>query len=219
MRRYLLIVLPLIFLVGFSGCAKYKKLEEKNIKQQKTINGMNQEIETLNKELGILAKSREELIAAKQDLEKELKTELSAGDLQLVLKERGLVITVLNKVLFASGKAKLKTSSKDTLNKVAGILKGKVPNNIVYVEGHTDNVPITRSSWKSNWELSTARALEVLHYLVEKGVNASRMVVCGYGEYSPVADNASIEGRKKNRRVEIIISPKKLQELLPKESV
>ena len=78
----------------------------------------------------------------------------------------------------------------------------------VGIEGHTDNRPIKKSGWKSNWELSTARALSVLHYLSEKSVAEPRLAAIGYGEYKPVASNDTKEGRQKNRRVEIVILPK-----------
>jgi len=76
------------------------------------------------------------------------------------------------------------------------------------IEGHTDKVPIKRSGWKSNWELSTARALSVLHYLEkDEGISPERLSAIGYGEYRPVASNDSRDGRKQNRRVEIVILP------------
>jgi chemotaxis protein MotB len=75
------------------------------------------------------------------------------------------------------------------------------------IEGHTDNQPIKYSSWKSNWELSTARATSVLHYLESQGVKPYRMAAIGYGEYRPVDSNETEPGRRKNRRVEIIILP------------
>jgi len=76
------------------------------------------------------------------------------------------------------------------------------------IEGHTDNVPIKHSGWKSNWELATARALSVLHYLEnEQGISGERLSAIGYGEYRPVASNETKDGRKQNRRVEIVILP------------
>ncbi len=84
---------------------------------------------------------------------------------------------------------------------------------MVYVEGHTDNQPIRMSAWRSNWELSTARAMEVVHYFIEAGnLNPRRLAATGYGEFHPVADNGAPEGMSKNRRVEIIVSPKKYAE-------
>ena len=80
------------------------------------------------------------------------------------------------------------------------------------MEGHTDNEPIKYSGWKSNWELSTARATSVLHYLVDdKGVNPKLVKAVGYGEFRPVAANDTPEGRQLNRRVEIVIQPKYLK--------
>jgi chemotaxis protein MotB len=213
------LALVLVVLVGFSGCAKNKELEQKNLEQQKMIDGLNQEIAKLNGELANATKSTDELAKAKAELERKLRGELSAGDLELALKDRGLVITFLDRVLFSSGKAELKPSAQGTLEKIVSILNQRVPDKVVYVDGHTDNIPIRYSTWRSNWDLSTGRALEVTHFLIEKGVNPSRLVVCGYGEYSPVADNGTPEGRQKNRRVEVIVSPKNFRDLLPKKQL
>jgi len=89
------------------------------------------------------------------------------------------------------------------------VLQENVPDLNVGIEGHTDNQPIQYSGWKSNWELSAARALSVLHYLAdEKGVAPVRLSAIGYGENQPVASNDTKEGRKENRRVEVVILPK-----------
>ncbi len=114
----------------------------------------------------------------------------------------------VSEVLFDSGKAKLRKDSYSKLEKVAGVLNTTVADLNVGIEGHTDNRPIKKSGWKSNWELSTARALSVLHYLSDKSVSELRLAAIGYGEYKPVASNDSKEGRQKNRRVEIVIFPK-----------
>jgi chemotaxis protein MotB len=122
--------------------------------------------------------------------------------------EKGLVITFVSEVLFDSGKATLKNDSLGKLNKIADVLQTTVKDLKVGVEGHTDNVPIKRSGWKSNWELSSARAMSVLHYLIDKeGVDPARVSATGYGEFHPVASNDSKVGRQKNRRVEIVILP------------
>ena len=124
------------------------------------------------------------------------------------MQDKGLVITFVSEVLFDSGKAKLRRDSHAKLDKVADVLNTTVADLNVGVEGHTDNQPIRRSGWKSNWELSTARALSVLHYLSNKSVAEPRLAAIGYGEYKPVASNDTAEGRQKNRRVEIVILPK-----------
>jgi chemotaxis protein MotB len=98
------------------------------------------------------------------------------------------------------------------LDKVAAVLTTTVSDLNIGIEGHTDNVPIKYSGWKSNWELSTARALSVLHYLEDsKNIDPKRLSATGYGEFQPVTVNDTPEGRQKNRRVEIVILPKVLK--------
>ena len=109
--------------------------------------------------------------------------------------------------MFDSGKAELKKEAFPVLDKVAGILKKEVPDKNIGIGGHTDNVPIQYSNWKSNWELSAARATNVLHYLEEKGVSPRRLSATGYGEYRSVTSNKTSVERAENRRVEIIILP------------
>ena len=218
-NNYRLMVCVLIVLaVSLTGCAREKELEKINRRQSVTILNLNDEVNRLNEELDYLMRSRNELESTKVMLEQRLKEELSKGDLQVDMRDKGLVVTVLNNVLFDSGKTKLKPSSIQTLHKVGQILLNQVPDNMVLVEGHTDTDPIRYSDFKSNWDLSAARAVEVVHYFVnEIGINANRLVASGYGEYRPVAPNTTEAGKSKNRRVEIVISPKKFirQRLAP----
>ncbi len=138
------------------------------------------------------------------DLEEQLK---GIKGVSLSMEERGLVITFLDEVLFDSGKAKIKADASVPLDKVASVITSEASDLDIGIEGHTDNVPIKYSGWKSNWELSTARATSVLHYLIEKGVSPARLAAIGYGEFRPVTSNDTVEGRGKNRRVEIVILP------------
>jgi chemotaxis protein MotB len=155
-----------------------------------------------------LSDQLEELARAKGLLEQKLGQEISDKQIKLQMMEKGLVITVVGDLVFDSGKAKIRPEAYDLLTKVASILKENMAQFNVGIEGHTDNVPITKSGWKSNWELSTARALSVLHYLAgEQGVSPERLSAIGYGEYRPVASNETKDGRKQNRRVEIVILP------------
>ena len=210
-RRSISFSFLILAAMALSGCAKDKDLERLSREQASTIQGLNSEIARLNEELYQLLRSREDLTKAKEELEKKLKGELESGNLSLSMQDRGLVVTVLDRVLFDSGKAELKESSKQTLDKVGDILGEKVGKHMVYVEGHTDNVPIQFSGWRSNWELSTARSTEVIHYFVDqRGLDPRRLAAMGYGEFHPVTGNESMEGRLKNRRVEIVISPKKM---------
>lgn len=151
----------------------------------------------------------DELTQTKKLLEERLAQEIRDKDVTLKLTDKGLVITFVADVLFDSGKAKIRPESYAALDKVVRVLQENVPQLNIGIEGHTDNEPIRHSGWKSNWELSTARALSVLHYLVdEKGISPERVSALGYGEFQPVASNDSKEGRRLNRRVEIVILPK-----------
>jgi chemotaxis protein MotB len=161
-----------------------------------------QKIEELSKQL-------DDLNRARGILEDNLRQEIKDKQVGLQMLERGLVITVVGDVLFDSGKAKVRSEAYPILDKVYNVLKEDVPALGVGIEGHTDNEPIKLSGWKSNWELSTARSLSVLHYMVdEKGIAPERVSAIGYGEYRPVASNDTKEGRHSNRRVEIVILPK-----------
>jgi flagellar motor protein MotB len=123
-----------------------------------------------------------------------------------------ILITFIAEVLFDSGKDKILVQAEETLGKISPVLKTTVKDLSIGVEGHTDNVPIKFSGWKSNWELSTARALSVLHYLIDlQGIEPQRLSATGHGEYRPVESNDTFEGRKKNRRVEIVILPRMIK--------
>ncbi|MDD5116842.1 MAG: OmpA family protein [Candidatus Omnitrophica bacterium] len=160
-----------------------------------------QKIEELSSQL-------DELSRSKSMLEQKLSQEISDKQVKLQMMEKGLVITVVGDLLFDSGKAKIRPEAYPLLNKVSAVLKENMAQFNIGIEGHTDNVPIKRSGWKSNWELSTARALSVLHYLEkDEGISPERLSAIGYGEYRPVASNDSRDGRKQNRRVEIVILP------------
>ncbi|MBU1862315.1 MAG: OmpA family protein [Candidatus Omnitrophica bacterium] len=151
---------------------------------------------------------------ARARLAASLEKELQEYKAKLEMTDRGLVLTFLAEVFFDSGKDVIKEESKDALKKVAVVLNNNVASSNVAVEGHTDSDPIKYSDWKSNWELSVARALAVVHYFVdEAAVTAQRLSGVGYGEYRPVASNETPEGKKKNRRVEIVILPSNLKKV------
>jgi chemotaxis protein MotB len=186
------ISLVLALTLGLSGCT---------IILQK---GRRTDIEKISK----LKNDMNELQRAKEELEKRLQDEINNKQVKVEMQGKGLVITFVSEVLFDSGKAKLRKDADAKLDKVADVLNTTVADLNVGIEGHTDNQPIKKSGWKSNWELSTARALSVLHYLSDKNVAEPRLAAIGYGEYKPVASNDDKEGRQKNRRVEIVILPK-----------
>jgi chemotaxis protein MotB len=112
-------------------------------------------------------------------------------------------VEIKSDILFASGVARPMTEAVDTLNALAQAL-GPFPN-LIRIEGHTDNIPIATYQFPSNWELSSARAASVLHLFVEQGIEAERLTLIGNGEFRPIADNTTAEGRNANRRVLIVI--------------
>jgi chemotaxis protein MotB len=192
LRDFLGIILIGAFLMSASGCTF--------IFQKGRRNDASDQISKLKGDI-------DELQRAKNELEDRLKNEISDKEVTVERLQKGLVITFVAEVLFDSGKAELRKESFSKLDKIVSVLQDVVPDLNVGIEGHTDNEPIKRSGWKSNWELSSHRALSVLHYATEHGVNPLRLAATGYGEYHPVQSNDTKEGQQKNRRVEIVILP------------
>jgi chemotaxis protein MotB len=119
------------------------------------------------------------------------------------LSEREVRVRLKEGLLFSTGGSSVRPAASATLDLLAGVLL-QMPNRLV-VEGHTDDRPISRGRWRTNWELSTARACSVLRELERRGVPARRLIASGCGPLRPAAPNASPEGRAANRRVEIVV--------------
>jgi len=129
-----------------------------------------------------------------------------AGSLQTSIDEQGLVIRILtDKLLFDPGQATLEPASAPVLRHIAALLTSGGLSNDVRVEGNTDDVPISTPQFHSNWELSTARATAVLGSLLTYGVQPARLSVAGYADERPIATNATVAGRRLNRRVDIVV--------------
>ncbi|QPA30152.1 flagellar motor protein MotB [Thermaerobacillus caldiproteolyticus] len=129
------------------------------------------------------------------------------GELKTTLTEEGLLITILNDILFDSGSADVRPQDQKLAKEISRLLVMNPPRNII-VSGHTDNVPIRNSKFSSNWELSVMRAVNFMKLLLEnKQLDPRWFSAKGYGEFKPVASNDTAEGRMKNRRVEILILP------------
>jgi len=204
MRKFSLLLYSFFILsIFFSGCAInfYKGHPQDKVQ----IEQLKEEVQNLEK---LRQQERQELLAAKNELAEKLRKEIEGKYVGLELAEKGLVITFMAEILFDSGKAKLRTESYPALDKVAKVIKTKLSDRDIGIEGHTDNEPIKYSGWKSNWELSTSRAASVLHYLEKQGIDPNKLSAIGYGEYRPVSSNDTKENRRKNRRVEIVILPK-----------
>lgn len=151
---------------------------------------------------------RPELEAQLRMVYSELQTFVGQRDLQrsvqVELVERGVILRFADQVLFDLGRADLKPEAINILVEVAGALED-VPNP-VRVEGHTDDLPINNDRFPSNWELSTARATNVIKFLIEEhGLDPRQFSAAGYGEYRPLVPNDSMENRARNRRVDIVL--------------
>lgn len=131
---------------------------------------------------------------------------IDAGRLSVAIDRGRMVIQLPQDILFGSGSATLGADGRSTLAEVGEALAG-IEDRTFQVEGHTDNVPISTERFPSNWELSTARALSVVRILVQQGVPADRLSGAGYAEYQPRASNDTAEGRRQNRRIEIVMLP------------
>jgi chemotaxis protein MotB len=171
------------------------------------------QIAALQSKVADLEQDKDTAAQMAKGLENEMRADLESKDVTISNLQGKLTVNILDRVMFDSGEAILKPAGESVMRKVAAILAGH-PQLKIHVIGHTDNVPIrpeARNRFASNWELSTARALAAVHFLTEKaGVDPRRVGAVGYGEYRPLADNATAEGRARNRRIAITILPDEL---------
>jgi outer membrane protein OmpA-like peptidoglycan-associated protein len=141
-----------------------------------------------------------------RDLALRLKTMVDAGDLSIALREGRMVLQLPSDVLFESGRVDIRPRGQAALKLVAAVLK-TLDGRHFQIAGHTDNVPIETVRYPSNWELSTARGVEVVRFLTAQGVAPAVLAAAGYGEFDPVAPNDDAKGRARNRRIEITLQP------------
>lgn len=135
-----------------------------------------------------------------------LRNMIDAGTIKVTIRNGRMLLALPNDVLFDSGKTAVKEDGQAALREVAQVL-GSIDDRRFLVAGHTDNVPIKTSRFPSNWELSTARAVEVTRLLVEAGMKPTVLAAAGYGEFDPVAANDTTENKALNRRIEIVLEP------------
>jgi len=165
------------------------------------------QINDLQAKLNGLQQEKDTAVQSAKSLENEMRTELESKDVTISKLQGKLTVSILDRVLFDSGESILKPGGNSVLRQIAGILANH-PEIKIQVVGHTDNVPIHTARIPSNWELSVARALAAVHFLTEQaGVDPRRISAAGCGEFRPIADNATAEGRAKNRRIAITILP------------
>ncbi len=175
-------------------------------------------IASLTNQVAGLQKEKEQVSKNSKSLEDEMRSQLESRDVTISKLQGRLTVNIVDRVMFDSGEAVLKPDGEVVMRKIASILQ-EHPDLAIHVIGHTDNVPIrqtAQSRFASNWELSTARALAAVHFLTERaGVDPKRLGAVGYGEFRPVADNSTAEGRAKNRRIAVTILP---EELIPTDT-
>ena len=170
----------------------------------------------LAKRLALVKKQMEELkrrqaqaearVQQFRNLLKKFQEMIKSGKIKVTVRDGRLVVQLSEKILFDSGRARLKKDGKKALSAVTAILK-QVPNRNFQVAGHTDNIAIRTRRFRSNWELSTARAVNVVKFMQKEGLDPKRLSAAGYSQYSPVSKNATPEGRAQNRRIEIVLQP------------
>ncbi len=167
-----------------------------------------QEREQRLKEMEAIVAKQDSITNALNTIVKNALLGFKADELSVEMKNGKVYVSMTDKLLFKSGSAAVEDKGKQAIKKLAEVLNKD--NDIdIAIEGHTDNVPIKTNLYKDNWDLSVARATTIVRMLNEEySVNPKRLTASGKGEYFPVASNEDPEGRAKNRRTEIILSPK-----------
>lgn len=192
---------------------KYEK-EELLLRIQNLEEEMAQVTSRLESQIASLSKEKEEeldrLRLTYDTLVTDLKSEIEQGQITITKMADRLSVSMVDKILFSSGEADITPEGIKVLERVGNVLKN-TQNKIVRVEGHTDNVPISSAlagKYRTNWELSTARATNVVRFLQESvGIDPARLEAVGLSEFHPVAPNATPQGRSQNRRIEIALLP------------
>ena len=181
-----------------------------NVSRLETERGnLGGELEQAQKRMEEMKKAQaqaEERAAQFRKLVTQFKSLTDAGKLQVEIRENRMIVRLGDKILFDPGKTDLKPEGKDALTQVTTVLKS-LPNRNFQVAGHTDNIPIKSKRFRSNWDLSTARAVEVTNYMIGSGMEPKRLSAAGYADQSPVVANDSPENMAKNRRIEITLVP------------
>ena len=197
LMSYLMIFFLILFSFSISKSDKTKsrKYEESLVKIQKAFGGK------LNAEQQERARVREQEETVADKIKQSMESKQMSSLMQIDSNERRVRLVLTEAVLFGSGRAVLRARAKEVLTPIIEELK-KLPNDVL-VEGHTDNVPISKGRYATNWELSMARAYSVIELMEELGMDPKRLAGSGYGANRPAADNSTPQGRAKNRRIEI----------------
>lgn len=212
-----------LFTIMLAGCAgsgaheqtlaELDNLKKQSAAVQAELVQNRKALEEATAHAAVLEKEKQEETARLQkrigELEKELEATAAAGAVSMKQESDGTTISMVDKVLFDSGEEALTPGGIKILDRVSEVLK-TMKDKRVRIEGHADSVPIgdnLRDRFWTNWELSTARATSVVHYLEQSGIDRSLLSAAGYADTQPVSENETSEGRASNRRIEIILEP------------
>ena len=209
----ILVVLIAVMLVStLTGCTNWKKKYNALDVEHQNLQGLYENcIASLDTTAAEKAKMSQELEKLRQQLKSGKSASQATGfegkDVKVDQEKGTITVTLPNSILFPSGKASLKSATNADLDDIYSVLRQRYSGKQIDVVGHTDSDPIrkTKDKWKDNWDLSAARALTVLRYLVNKGVSPQTIRGVACGESRPVASNSSSSGKAKNRRVEIVV--------------
>jgi chemotaxis protein MotB len=214
----ILTILLLLVLLGYASWGKKREVEQfeaqlaaaaaRTAKSEAEVADLKDKLAQSQAQIEQLQQEKDTALQTRKSLEDEMRSALESKDVTISKLQGKLTVNILDRIMFDSGEAELKPDGATVLRKVASILK-EHPELKIHVIGHTDNVPIRASArhrFPSNWELSTARATAAVRFLTESaGVDPRRLGAVGYGEFRPIADNATADGRARNRRIAITI--------------
>ncbi len=175
-----------------------RRLRQAERELSENLSRRDQELQSRSQEVDRLKSTYEGLVT-------DLESEVAAGQIAIQQLRDGLRLDLQEDVLFASGSAEVNARGQGVLGKVAERIKS-VPHR-VEVGGHTDDVPIHTARFASNWELASARATGVVRILAQRGIDPTRLSAVAFGEFAPVAENGTPQGRARNRRIEITLKP------------
>jgi chemotaxis protein MotB len=197
-----------------------KSLDDKSTELLKKERTLRDQEKKLNEMQAILAR-QDSITDRLNEIVKDALLGFKSDELTVKVKNGKVYVSMTDKLLFKSGKATVESKGEEAIEKLSAVLN-KNPELDVFIEGHTDNVPIKTELYKDNWDLSVARSTNIVRLMATKyQVSPKRLTASGKGEYFPVASNDSSEGRARNRRTEIILAPKldELFQLLQKSKI
>lgn len=189
--------------------ARISELKEARSALESEIARLKDALHTLTGERDALAKAEaraQKRIDTFRNMLTAFQKMIDSGKIKIRISNNKMIVEMASAILFPSGSAQLSSDGKEALSEVAEILV-TIPDREFQVAGHTDNIPIRGRRFKSNWDLSAARAVSVVQHLIGAGMEPGNLSAAGYAETLPVASNDDEEGRAQNRRIEIVLQP------------